>query len=73
MGTRVVKSFALAVAVVFTLLGSGVANAGRPRVFPPVAQHPAPNPSPTTPEPTAALIFGLGLGAVSWASRRTRG
>lgn len=27
---------------------------------------------PTAPEPTAALLFGLGAGAVAWASRRSR-
>ena len=70
MKAHAVKNWALAAAVAFTLLGSGVAQAGRPRVLP--GPHPTPNPSPTTPEPTAALIFGLGLGAVGLASRRVR-
>jgi len=69
-----VKHCVMAAALAFTLMGAGVADAGRPRILPTQRHAPTttPNPSPTTPEPSAALIFGLGLGAVSWASRRTR-
>jgi hypothetical protein len=48
----------------------GTAQAARSR--PVVAQERVPNQTPTTPEPAAAIVFGIGVALVAWRSRRSR-
>jgi hypothetical protein len=48
----------------------GTAQAARSR--PIVVQPRIPNPTPSTPEPAAAIVFGLGVALVAWRSRRAR-
>jgi hypothetical protein len=66
-----IKHIVFTVALAGSLALAGTADAARPR---PVQRADAtpPTSSPTTPEPSAALIFAAGLIAVGWASRRDR-
>jgi len=51
----------------------GAAQAGRWRpdpVYPVVDRDP--NPTPSTPEPTALVVFGVGVGLVAWKVGRSR-
>lgn len=66
------KRFLLALTMSIALMSAGVADAGRLRPLPPTAQDVPTNRTPTTPEPSAAIAFALGIGLVGWATRRNR-
>ena len=51
-------------------IGAGAAQAV-PTLTPRVVQI-EPRPLPSVPEPSAAIVFGLGMGLVAWQSRRAR-
>jgi hypothetical protein len=51
------------------LAAPGPASAGRERIVEPGLERQAP---PATPEPGAAIAFGLGVGVIAWAARRHR-
>jgi hypothetical protein len=53
------------------VMGAGAAHAARAREVPAVARL-ASDPPPSTPEPTAAIVFGVGVGLIAWKSRRSR-
>jgi hypothetical protein len=61
---------AFALALVAAL--AGPASAARPRILQPGNPNPPIQNVPATPEPGAALVFGLGVAVVAWASRRHR-
>jgi len=48
----------------------GAAQAGNTRPVPYVERDP--NPTPSTPEPTGLLVFGVGVGLVAWRVGRSR-
>jgi hypothetical protein len=52
------------------LLGPSSADAGRPRDPQRVAERR--NAPPIAPEPAAALVFLIGIGAVAWGVKRKR-
>lgn len=59
--------FATVLAAIATLTAAAGAWAGRERIVADAAST-----VPPTPEPGAALAFGVGIGVVAWAVRRHR-
>jgi len=51
--------------------GSAQAGRWRPDPIDPVLDR-DPNPTPSAPEPTALVVFGVGVGIVAWQVRRSR-
>jgi hypothetical protein len=75
MDLKAIVRHAAAVLLLGVAVGApfGTAQAGRFRPDPvdPILEH-DPNPTPSAPEPTALVVFGVGVGIVAWQVRRSR-
>lgn len=55
----------VAAVALWTLVDAGAASAAQRRLSASIVD-------PTTPEPAAMLVFGVGLGVVAWSARRRK-
>jgi len=65
-------SSALFLSAILLVAPFSTAQAARSRHLPVVVQERVPNRTPSTPEPAAAIVFGLGVALVAWRARRSR-
>jgi hypothetical protein len=72
MSVRALVRLAVAALSLGVVLGAPLDSADAGRYRPdPVLERDA-NPVPSTPEPAAAIVFGIGVGLVAWKVRRSR-